>query len=219
MEKSPSDPDDGKKADHESSPLRRAPVQARAKARIERVLDAAEKVFVEQGYESATTNQIAARAETSIGSIYEFFGKKEDVARALADRYLHELTALYDDVVVDDPGGRDVIVAKVIDAYDRFYTSHPGLGPLLQGCRGSEVLASAGQDLQASLVDHVEHVIAVRRDDLDPKRRRVVAEMAAHVLRCGLDALADKPAEQRTALVAELKLVLTSYLAVALPRR
>ena len=121
--------------------------------------------------------------------------------------------------MVDDPGGRDVIVAKVIDAYDRFYTHHPGLGPLLQGCRGSEELASAGHAIQASLVDHVERVIAARRDDLDPERRRVVAEMAADVLRCGLDGLADKPPERRGALVAELKLVLTSYLAVALPRR
>ena len=201
------------------SPLRRNPVQARAKERIERVLDAAEEVFVEAGYEAATTNQIAARADTSIGSIYELFERKEDVAKALAARYLTELTALYDEVVVDDPGGRDVIVAKVIDAYDRFYTHHPGLGPLLQGCRGNEDLAAAGQAIRASLVDHVEHVIAVRRDDLDPERRRVVAEMAADVLRSGLDAVTDKPPERRNALVAELKLVLTSYLAVALPRR
>lgn len=202
-----------------TSPLRRAPVQARAKERIERVLDAAEMVFVEVGYEAATTNQIAARAGTSIGSIYEFFGNKQAVAEALADRYDTELTALYDEVVVDDPGGRDVIISKVIDAYDRFYTRHPGLGPLLRGCRGSEDLAAAGHALQASLVDHVERVIAIRREDVDPERRRVVAEMCADILRSVLDAVADKPDERRGALVAELKLVFTSYLAVALPRR
>ena len=193
-------------------------MQARAKERIERVLDAAEEVFVDVGYEAATTNQIAAQAGTSIGSIYEFFGNKQAVARALADRYLTELTALYDEVVVDDPRGRDAIVAKVVDALDGFYTKHPGLGPLLRGCRGSEDLQAAGQSLQASLVDHVDRLIAVRRVGGDPARRHVVAEMCADVLRCVLDEVADKPEEERKALVAELKLVLISYLTVALPR-
>lgn len=201
-----------------ASPLRRAPVQARAKERIERVLDAAESVFVEVGFEAATTNLIAARAGTSIGSVYEFFEDKQAVARQLADRYLIELTALYDEVVVDDPRGRDVIVAKVVDAYDEFYRGHPGLGPLLRGCRGSEDLRAAGQALQASLVDHIDGLIAVRRGTSDPVGRHVVAQMCADVLRCVLDELADKPPSERRALVAELKLVLTSYLTVALPR-
>lgn len=198
-------------------PLRRAPVQARAKERIERVLDAAEQVFVEVGYEAATTNQIAARADTSIGSIYEFFGNKQAVAAALAERYRIELTALYDEVVVDDPRGRDTIVAKVVDALDGFYACHPGLGPLLRGCRGSEDLRAAGQSLQASLVEHVDRVIAVRRGSVDPVRRHVVAEMCADVLRCVLDEVAGKPEAVRRALVTELKFVLTSYLTAALP--
>lgn len=201
-----------------SSYLRRAPVQARAKERIERVLDAAEGVFVEVGYEGATTNQIAARAGTSIGSIYEFFGNKQAVARALSERYLSELTALYEEVVVDDPRGRDAIVAKVVDAFDGFYTRHPGLGPLLRGCRGSDDLQAAGQALQASLVEHVDRLIAVRRGEVDPARRHVVAEICADVLRSVLDDVAGKPEDERRALVAELKLLLTSYLTVALPR-
>lgn len=182
------------------------------------MLDAAEEVFVDVGYEAATTNQIATQAGTSIGSIYEFFGNKQAVARALADRYLDELTGLYDAVVVDDPGGRDAIVAKVVDALDEFYTMHPGLGPLLRGCRGSEDLQAAGRRLQESLVDHVDKLIAKRREAADPVRRHVVAEMCADVLRCVLDEVADKPDEERKALVAELKLVLISYLTVALPR-
>ena len=200
------------------SPLRREPVQARAKERIERVLNAAEAVFVDVGYEAATTNLIATRAETSIGSIYEFFADKQAVARALADRYLTELTELYDKVVVDDPGGRDAIVAKVVDALDGFYMRHPGLGPLFRGCRGSDDLQAAGEALQASLVEHVDRLIAVRRGNTDPVRRHVVAEMCADILRSVLDEAAAKPDEERVALVAELKLVLTSYLTVALPR-
>lgn len=200
------------------SPLRRAPVQARAKARIERVLDAAEQVFVEVGYDAATTNQIAARAGTSIGSIYQFFGNKQAVAAALSQRYLDQLSALYDEVVVDDPGGRDVIVANVVDALDGFYSRHTGLGALLGGRRGSEDLKAAGQALHASLVEHVERIIAVRRGTVDPVHRHLVAEMCTNILGSVLGELAGKPEAERRVLVAELKLVLTSYLSLALPR-
>jgi len=201
-----------------SSPLRRAPVQARAKERIERVLDAAEATFAEVGFEAATTNQIAVRAGTSIGSIYEFFGNKEALAKALSIRYLEELSALYDEVVVDGPGGRDVIVAKVVEAFDDFYLRHPGLGPLLRGCRTSTDLRAAGQTLQASLTDHVDRIISVRCAKVDPARRRLVASVCADVLRSVFDDVAGRPAVERRAVVAELKLVITSYLTAALPR-
>jgi len=77
---------------------------------------------------------------------------------------------------------------------------------------------AAGEALQASLVEHVERLIAVRRGTTEPARRHVVAEMCADILRSVMDDISGKPAEERAALVAELKLVLTSYLTVALPR-
>lgn len=198
--------------------LRRTPVQARAKERIERMLDATEEVFAEVGYDKATTNMIASRARTSVGSVYEFFGNKEALAEALAHRYVGELTALYGEVLGDDPGGRDVIVVKVVDALDGFYTRHPGVAPLLRGWQGSEDLHAAGAVLEASFVEHVERLIAIRRDSVDSRRRRVVAQVCTSVLRCTLDDLATAPERERSERLAELKLVLTSYLAAALPR-
>ena len=55
---------------------RRVPTQERARRRVARILDAAALVFAEQGFEAATMEDIAARAETSIGSIYQFFPNK-----------------------------------------------------------------------------------------------------------------------------------------------
>lgn len=198
--------------------MRREPVQKRSKVRMERVLDAAEEIFVEKGYDGATTNQIAARAGTSIGSIYEFFSNKQALAQKLAERYESELTALYDEVVVDDPRGRDAIVDKVVDALADFYARHPGMGPLLRSSRGSEDLDKTGQKLQASLTDHIERLIAIRRATEDSDHRHIVAEMCAAVVRSVLDEVAGRPDNERKQLVDELKVVLIAYLRSALPR-
>jgi len=75
----------------------------------------------------------------------------------------------------------------------------------------------AGQALQASLTDHVDRIIAVRCGEVDPARRRLVASVCADVLRSVFDDVAGRPAVERRAVVAELKLVITSYLSAALP--
>lgn len=43
------------------------------------ILDAAEEVFSEKGYQNASMEDIARRAEFSVGSLYNFFKNKEDL--------------------------------------------------------------------------------------------------------------------------------------------
>src|SRR5262249_3325863 len=76
------------------------PVQRRARGlqRIASILDAAETVFAQMGYEEATTNHIAAEAGISPGSLYQFFSNKEEIAQALATRCTEELQRAYDSI-------------------------------------------------------------------------------------------------------------------------
>jgi AcrR family transcriptional regulator len=69
--------------------------QERGKRRIAAILDVAAEVFADVGYDAATTNAIAARAEISPGSLYQFFPNKEAIAEALAARYVAELQATH----------------------------------------------------------------------------------------------------------------------------
>jgi AcrR family transcriptional regulator len=51
------------------------------------LLDAAEEVFAEKGFTSATLDDIAHTAGYTKGAIYKHFGAKEDLFLALSDRY------------------------------------------------------------------------------------------------------------------------------------
>lgn len=55
------------------------------------VLDAAETAFVEEGYQGTTTDRIAARAEVSVGTVYNFCGSKEKLYAAVVSRIGGEL--------------------------------------------------------------------------------------------------------------------------------
>ena len=197
-----------------AQPVRRAPVQARAKQRVERVLVAAEQIFAEVGFEAATTNQIARRADTSIGSLYEFLASKQDIARALSERYLSEFCQMYDEAQVHESDGGQAIDA-LVDLVAGFFLRHPGLGPLLTSCQGSEDLQAARRALCRSLVDPVERLLAGCPYSADPKRRRLVAEMCVGILWTVAGEVAVQPPPKRTLLLGELKVVLSSYVTTA----
>ena len=57
------------------------------------ILDAAERHFLERGYDEVRVDAIAADADVAVGSIYNYFGNKEGLYRAFSERAmeLHEL--------------------------------------------------------------------------------------------------------------------------------
>lgn len=59
--------------------LRKKPLQARSKASVDAILQAATQLLLLQGYDKANTNKIAELAGVSIGSLYEYFPGKEAI--------------------------------------------------------------------------------------------------------------------------------------------
>ncbi len=78
------------------NPLRRQPQQKRSQERVEKILDAAAAVFDEIGFEAATTHAIAARADTAIGSLYQFFPDKLAIFNALELRHVDRVYVMWD---------------------------------------------------------------------------------------------------------------------------
>lgn len=78
------------------------------------VLDAAAQVFAERGY-AATTNEIAARAGVSIGTLYQYFADKDALLVALAERHLADAQAQLRATLEDAPTEPAQLVRRVID--------------------------------------------------------------------------------------------------------
>jgi AcrR family transcriptional regulator len=69
------------------------PRQERARLTVERILDAAARIFHEQGYAGTTTNEIADEAEVSVGSLYQYFPNKDAILVALTRRHIESARA------------------------------------------------------------------------------------------------------------------------------
>ncbi|MGH0031334.1 MAG: TetR/AcrR family transcriptional regulator [Myxococcota bacterium] len=73
-----------------------ATLTPRALETRERILDAAESVFAERGFDAATTREIAALSETNVATTYSYFASKEALYAAVLQRAIQPLIELMD---------------------------------------------------------------------------------------------------------------------------
>ena len=78
------------------------PKQARSQRTLDRILDAAEVLVSEKGFDDASVAEVVERAGSSVGAFYSRFRDKDGLLYALHDRFLEQATATADDAL--EPG-------------------------------------------------------------------------------------------------------------------
>jgi AcrR family transcriptional regulator len=77
----------------------------------EAILDAAEWVFGEEGYEATKVQRIAAEAGVSLTTLYSVLKSKWEIYRAVHRRRLSEVMSLTQDVLEADMSSLDILIA------------------------------------------------------------------------------------------------------------
>lgn len=99
----------------------------------ESILDAAEAVFAERGFDGTTVSDICAAANVSRGLPNYLFGSKEQLYRELVERSAVRLRAAVTEPLLAKPAKslRDVVV-RFIDTYVDYLASNTAIVRLLQ---------------------------------------------------------------------------------------
>jgi AcrR family transcriptional regulator len=142
-------------------------LRARQKAdRAERIIAAASGMFRRDGYDAARMEMIAAEAEVSPGTVYNYFPTKGDLLVAIVAREVEEVLAAGEAVVANPPAD----VAAAIGALVHGYYDHSLVYLSKEMWRVAMAMTVQGPDSPASR-DYM---------DLDQRLRgQVVALLAA----------------------------------------
>ncbi|MET9831178.1 TetR/AcrR family transcriptional regulator [Streptomyces sp. NPDC006385] len=201
-------------------PLRRTPRQARSRARLARVLEAAERVLVSEGVQALTTTRVAAEANVSIGSLYQYLPDRDAIVDALAAGYFARLEDAMDGLVRAAAAERwEDPVGVLIDAYAAIYRTEHGFRALWFGSGLTAQARAADREHKRRMADGVRRVllaVGLVGDDEALGRACHAAVLAADAL--AQDAFRRDP-EGDPGLLDEAKVMLRGYLTAVVARR
>ncbi|WP_063780977.1 TetR/AcrR family transcriptional regulator [Nonomuraea sp. SBT364] len=188
--------------------------QARGLKRMAEILDAAELVIADVGYPDLTTNQVAARAGLSPGSLYQFFRNKEEILDGLVTRYTADreefwaarLAAVTPEVPLE------ALVGALVDESVSFKSSTPAYWSLLYGSATGDKLASAARVLHEAVARQVAALLRRRSPGLGEERALMMGTMAVAMVKAVMPLAGDATPERAAELVEELKVMLVRYL-------
>lgn len=197
-----------------SEALRHLPQQTRSQERFNRILEAAAQVFAEVGYEKASTEAIATRASTSIGSLYRFFPDKSAILYALAESYAEQLREVLAEAF--NPALSHLpltqVINQAVDDFEQFYITQPGYQVVFAQTRLSPDLQKLDKRLDSEIALHLEKFLAARQSTLSLGQIRLVALISVEIAG-SLQILSLTQDEAfRQQVMSETKTLLTRYL-------
>jgi AcrR family transcriptional regulator len=199
-------------ADTDPGPRQRRQVARQSLAR-EQLLDIAESLFSDLGFDRATLKATADAAEMSIGAVYQAFSSKKELYRAVFSRRAEAFHRGLAQAVTDGPSAVARLRSMVSYVLD-FYHRYPTFGRLILRHAGATLFAgmdfidpdlSVGYEeseaaILSSIIEHGQKTGEFRSADSRTLMRIVSAVMLAHL---SSDPSIVGPASQTTPLSTE----------------
>jgi AcrR family transcriptional regulator len=160
------------------------------------------------GYERATMSAIAKRANSCIGSLYQFFPNKRAVAEALRARYTHDTEQSWEVLGRQAPtlSARE-LASRLVSLYIDIVTSHPALLALL------DVAPTPHTSTRRELIRRrITAVLLAHNRGLSRTAALRIASVVQQVSRGLLALYARADTDGKAVMIEEFKAVLTGYL-------
>jgi AcrR family transcriptional regulator len=165
-----------------SNPLRRQPQQKRSQERVERILDAAAIVFDEVGFEAATTHAIAARANTAVGSLYQFFPDKLAIFNALELRHLDRVYVIWDKLlrpeVIQLPFAD--FIHTIRTQFQKLFEQPTSRIIFVQFFTSPTIFKNIDNSFTQEAIQFMAKLLQTRNSTLTDKRSQLLAEICVH---------------------------------------
>ncbi|HEY0598486.1 TetR/AcrR family transcriptional regulator [Brevundimonas sp.] len=130
-------------------------------ARRAEILAAAERIFVEHGYEGATIRKIADEVGLSSTALYMHFAEKGEILHEICRQAFATLMAANEDILAE-PGDPEVRLKRMLSAYIAFGFANPNAYRLAYMTRPVELrdgAQSAARELGHELFRSFEQVV------------------------------------------------------------
>lgn len=189
----------------------RAPSRRRGHERVAALLSAASDCFVEKGFDATTMTEIAARAQASIGSLYQFFPTKEAVAEALITQHANGLNERMESLVAQTPNwSTEELAARLIRTFADYLKQHPAFATLVEAAGSLPTML--GRTIRQRMRDYLSQIVAIHAPGIAAGELRPAAMVVQQFMKAAVALESEQPASLRKAAQNQLQQALSLYL-------
>lgn len=194
--------------------MRRAPTQQRSKEKVRSILEAADRLLPEQGYEALVQSPwpIVEASGVTAGVFYNYFENGEAVLEALSLLYFEQARLVADELASENFEDWETVIDIVNDRFAEFY-GQPSVRELWLNNRLTQTAKMAGKEAN----DHI-HMTIVALVERSSRGKLKFSSTGAVVLAQIGDKLLrftfEQPQDRQPALMAEAKRAMKAYAAL-----
>lgn len=196
------------------TPVRKIPKQERSQRRFESIVDAAAEAFASFGFEATTMEGIAARAGTSIGSVYQFFPNKTAVFREVAQRAIEGSGKTFAKLMVLAASGAQwgALLDAACDLYFDLHLRDPMTQAVVRNFELYREFEAEDAAQMERFIAVVGQFLAGWSPTLEGPHRNIVARALVYTFGTSMLIIASQEPQTAPAMLEEIKLMLRSYL-------
>lgn len=158
---------------------------------MDRILDAAEAVISERGFDAATISDIVRRAQSSVGVFYARFRDKDALLNLLHERFLEEAVATTDaalDPAAWEGASISEIITELLPFLVRIYRERLGLirAFILRGVHDSSFAESAGRMCE-HITERLRGLLLARIEEIGHPQPALAVEFGIRMVFAMLD--------------------------------
>jgi len=200
-----------------TSATARSPSRRRGHERVAALLSAASECFVEKGYDGTTMTEIAARAEASIGSLYQFFPTKEALAEALITSHANGLNARMEQLVAQTPHWTtEELAARLVRTFVDYRRQHPAFVALAE--QAGSLPSMLGRTIRQRMRDYLSQILAIHAPGIAAGELRPAAMVVQQLMKAAVALESEQPVSLRKTAQNQLQQALSLYLAALAAR-
>lgn len=185
---------------------------ARGQQRRQQLLRAAAAVFGRLGYHETTTNAIAAEADVSPATLYQFFPNKEAIASELASNYAREMAETERAIDPERALSFAEAIHQLIDVCINFNRRRPEFHTLVLDAPLAAAAREEKQALGQVFVDFIAARLRLARPALARSDASHHGQVALMIFRGILDELTAAPRSARPRLELAMHDAILRYL-------
>ena len=161
------------------------PKQARSEQTLYRLLDAAEELIQEKGLADVSIPEIVRRAGSSVGGFYARFKDKNELLRALEERFLQRL----DEQVVElaDPGHwqrattAEIVASCINELVSTYRAERNMISAFLVRAAADVEIRKEGMRFRQRVESRISELLLTRRDEISHPQPEVAIDLAVQL--------------------------------------